>query len=96
MGHVQEEISTKALEEAKDSRVTSISYENLGLFKKLGLYTNIVYTLEGIGVAILVLVLYRRMTLEELKTLQKIPLKSLYSHQTREISKTEETDSGKI
>lgn len=95
IGHVQEQISTKALEESGDSRVTSVSYGNLGLFQKIGQYIDIVYTLEGIVVAILILILYRRITMEELKKFTKNPLKGLYSHQTWEISKTEETDQEK-
>ncbi|MGA9187607.1 MAG: CPBP family intramembrane glutamic endopeptidase [Methanosarcina sp.] len=95
IGHVQEQISTKALEESGDPGVTSVSYGNLGLFQKIGQYIDIVYALEGIVVAILILILYRRMNIEELKKFTKNPLKGLYSHPTWEISKTEETDQEK-
>jgi membrane protease YdiL (CAAX protease family) len=78
MRHAIEEKSTKTLEEANHLRVTSISFENLEFVKKLGLHTNILYTIEGIGVTVLALLIYPCMTLRKNRH-TKNSLKTLYS-----------------
>ena len=89
MGHAIEEKSTKTLEEAKYLRVSSISYENLELFKKLGLHTNILYTLEGIGVTVLALLIYPCMAWRKNRRTKNF-LKTLYSLKIWKIDGNEE------
>jgi membrane protease YdiL (CAAX protease family) len=89
MRHAIEEKSTKTLEEAKHLRVSSISYENLEFVKKLGLHTNIPYTIEVIGVTVLALLIYPCMTLRKNRH-TKNSLKTLYSLKIRKMDGNEE------
>jgi membrane protease YdiL (CAAX protease family) len=90
MGLAIEKISDKTPEEAKNLRVILTSYENLGLFEKLGLSTNIRYMLGGMGVAVLTLLIYPRIVWRESR-FTKNSLKALYSLKIWKMAGAEET-----
>jgi membrane protease YdiL (CAAX protease family) len=90
MGPSIEEISAKPLEETKNLRVTTTSYENLGLFKKPGLSTNIRYMLGGMGIAVLTLLIYPRVAWRESR-FTKNSLKTLSSPKIWKMAGAEET-----
>ncbi|RXA19802.1 CPBP family intramembrane metalloprotease [Methanosarcina sp. MSH10X1] len=80
---------SRTFEEARDSRVTSTSYENLSLFNKIRLYLD-VYKVGGIVTALVILFIYPRVTWRE-SNLTKNSLKTLYPFKTRKVAGTEGT-----
>jgi len=77
--HVPEHISSEVLEKAEDSKVTLTPYESFEPLQEIGSY--IAYLAGGMGTAILILLIYSRMTSRDLK-LMKNPLKDLDSLKT--------------
>ena len=91
-GPATEQIPARVLEEAGNVGVTLTFYENMGLFKKFGIYIDR-YMLGGMGAAVLALLVYSRVTWRETRVI-KNPLKALYSLKIWKTAKTEETDKG--
>lgn len=97
MGPVSEQIRAEALEEAGDSGVILTPYEAPETPPKIGQYVDIVYTVGGIGAAVLILLAYLRMTSEG-PGLTKNPLKDLHFPKiwkTAGSEESEETDQEK-
>ncbi|WP_240664469.1 CPBP family intramembrane glutamic endopeptidase [Methanosarcina sp. MSH10X1] len=88
-GSDTEQMPSRTFEEARDSRVTSTSYENLSLFNKIRLYLD-VYKVGGIVTALVILFIYPRVTWRE-SNLTKNSLKTLYPFKTRKVAGTEGT-----
>ena len=98
MGPFSEQIRAEALEEAGDSGVILTSYEALDPLQKTGQYVDIAYMVGGIGAAILILLVYLRMT-SGAPVLAKNPLKYLHSlkiWKTAGSEESEETDPEKL
>lgn len=79
MGHVPKYISSEVLEKAEDSKVTLTPHESFEPLQEIGSY--VVYLAGGMGTAILILLMYSRMTSRDPK-LMKYSLKDLNSLKT--------------
>jgi membrane protease YdiL (CAAX protease family) len=95
MGPVPEHIRTEVPEEAGDSEVISTPYENPDPLQKIGQYVDIVFTIGGIGAAVLILLAYLRTTSRGLE-FAKRTMKDLYSLKIRKTAGSEETDQEKL
>ncbi|WP_235283304.1 CPBP family intramembrane glutamic endopeptidase [Methanosarcina sp. 2.H.A.1B.4] len=98
MGPVSEHISAEAPEETGDSGVILNSHEDPEPLQKIEQYVDIVYTVGGIGAAVLILLAYLRMTSGN-PVIIKNPLKDLPPlkiWKTARPEESEETDQEKL
>lgn len=91
MGHVTEQMPA-GLDGARYLIVTLTSYQILGNFEEIGLGTDVLYMLGGIGIAVLTLIIYPRVTSRETK-LRNNFLNFLHSLKIRKSSGVEEVNS---
>jgi len=94
-GPVLKSIPASTMGEPGFSKLVLVSDENQGPLQKVEQHVDLVYTFGGIGVAVLILLMYRRMASKEQKLIENPP-KELYPRKIWKIAGLEEINQEKF